>query len=238
MNKIAVYYIATNKYIVLFDEFISGLKYFFPNVKKKVVLITDCDDIDFKEKRTDEIEIVQNHIDHYYWPINALFKMFYIDKFFADDCDYHFYFNANLKFTKVFEINDDFDMCINQHFYSDRLSFYAINNGNNNNCVVPPSWAKCHISQREIPSNAKYCQDCFFGGKTESIKHMLTDVNIMIKDDLNHHIIPLWQDETYFNKYLLKFFWNENIIGTVNIVSIYDYATLLNKDDYFDKFNL
>ena len=50
MNKIAVYYIATNKYIVLFDEFISGLKYFFPNVKKKVILITDCDDVDFSKK--------------------------------------------------------------------------------------------------------------------------------------------------------------------------------------------
>lgn len=238
MDKIAVYYIATNKYIVLFDEFIDGLKYFFPNVKKKVVLITDCDSVDFSKKSYGNIEIKQHHIDHYYWPIPTLFKMFYIEKFFANDCDYHFYFNANLKFIKEFKINGDFDICINLHYLSDRLSFYVINNGNNNNCVIPPSWARCHISQREIPDNAKYCQACFFGGKTEKIKHLLYDVNDMMKDDLKHHIIPLWQDETYFNKYLLKFYWNNNIIGNVNIVSIYEYAKLLNKNDYFDKFNL
>ena len=238
MNKIAVYYIATNKYITFFDDFFNGLSNFFPGIKKKVILLTDCDEVNFKEKETDEIEIVQNHIDHYYWPIPTLFKMFYIDKFFADDCDYHFYLNSNIKMTKELCFDGDFDMCFTKHYLSDKLSLYTINNGNNNNCVIPPSWAKCHISQREIPNNAKYCQGGFFGGKTENIKHLLADINIMIKDDLKHNIIPIWHDETYLNKYLLKSYWNENIIGNVNIISIYDYATLLNKDDYFDKFNL
>jgi hypothetical protein len=60
----------------------------------------------------------------------------------------------------------------------------------------------------------------------------------MLKEDLKHNIIPIWHDETYLNKYLLKYFWNNNIVGNVNIISIYDYATLLDKNDYFDKFNL
>jgi len=45
MNKIAIYYIATNKYIIFFDDCFNGLNNFFPSVKKKVILITDCDNI-------------------------------------------------------------------------------------------------------------------------------------------------------------------------------------------------
>ena len=60
----------------------------------------------------------------------------------------------------------------------------------------------------------------------------------MIKDDLKHNIIPIWHDETYLNKYLLKFYWNHNVIGDVKIADIRKYSNLLNKNDYFDKFNL
>ena len=77
--KIAVYYVATKQYIMFFDAFLGGLKNFFPNISKKVVLITDCDNVNFEEKSSDKIEIVQKHIDHYYWPIPTLFKMFYIE---------------------------------------------------------------------------------------------------------------------------------------------------------------
>lgn len=238
MKKIAVYYIATNKYITFFDEFLYGLSNFFPNVKKKVVLITDCDDVDFSKKSNEQIEVKQEHIDHYYWPIPTLFKMFYIEKFFADDCDYHFYCNANMRFIDKFQFDSSVDMCFMKHYLSDRLSLYVINNGNNNNCVIPPNWAKCYISPNEVPSEAKYCQGGFFGGTSEMMHHFLSDINSMIKDDLKHNIIPIWHDETYLNKYLLKFYWNNNIIGNVNVVNIRDYVIFLNKDNYFDKFNL
>jgi hypothetical protein len=236
--KIAVYYIATNQYIMFFDMFLNGLENFFPNISKKVILITDCDNVNFEEKSSGKIEIVQKHIDHYYWPIPTLFKMFYIEKFFADDCDYHFYCNANMRFTKEFSIDIPFGMCFMKHYLSDRLPLYVINNGNNNNCVIPPSWAKCHISQSEIPSGAKYCQGGFFGGSSEKVVHLLQNINEMIKDDLKHNIIPIWHDETYLNKYLLKFYWNNNIIGDVKIVNIREYAELMDKNDYFDKFKI
>lgn len=238
MNKIGIYYIATNKYVTFFDTFLEGLVNFFPTVKKKVILITDCDKINFEEKSTEEIEVVQKHIDHHYWPIPTLFKMFYMDKFFTEDCDYHFFCNSNIKFTKKYEFDEEYDMHLSKHYLSNQLSMYTINNGNNNNCVIPPTWAKCHISPQEIPYYALYCQGGFFGGKTEKIHHLLNDINDMLKEDLKHNIIPIWHDETYLNKYLLKYFWNNNIVGNVNIISIYDYATLLDKNDYFDKFNL
>jgi hypothetical protein len=223
---------------MFFEEFLKGLENFFPIFKKRVILITDCDNVNFEEKSSDEIEIVQRHIDHYYWPIPTLFKMFYIEKFFASDCNYHFYCNANMKFTREFKIDVPFDMCFMKHYLSDRLPLYVINNGNNNNCVIPPSWAKCYISQLEIPNRAKYCQAGFFGGSTEKVSHLLKNINEMIKDDLKHNVIPIWHDETYLNKYLLKFYWNNNTIGDVRVVNIRDYAELMNKDSYFDKFTL
>ena len=238
MNKIAIYYIATNKYILFFEEFLNGLSFFFPNTPKKVILITDYNNIDFSLRGKDNIEIKQEHIDHYYWPIPTLFKMFYIEKFFADDCDYHFYFNANMKLVREPKFDENFDICFMKHYLSDSLPLYIINNGNNNNCVVPPSWAKCYISKSEIPNHAKYCQAGFFGGSTNGMKHLISDINEMIKDDLRHNIIPIWHDETYLNKYLLKYYWNNNTIGNVNIINIRDYAVFLDKKDYFDKFNL
>lgn len=238
MKKIAIYYIATSQYINFFNEFLDGIINFFPKVKKKVILITDVENIDIKALERDEIEIEQKHIGHYFWPIPTLFKMFYIKNFFADDCDYHFYCNANMKFVKEFKMDEPFDMCFMKHYLSDRLPLYVINNGNNNNCVIPPSWAKCSISSNEIPNGAKYCQGGFFGGKSEKVLHLLNDINRMLKDDLKHNIIPIWHDETYLNKYLLKFYWNNNMIGMVNVVNIRDYAEFLNKDDYFNKFDL
>lgn len=238
MNKIAIYYIATNQYIVFLDGFLEGLSNFFPDIPKKVVVITDCETIDFSKKSTDNIEVINKHIDHYYWPIPTLFKMFYIDKFFADDCDYHFYCNANMKFIKTFEIKEDFDMTFMVHYLSNQLSLYRINNGNCNNCVVPPVWAKCHISKEEIPNGAKYCQGGFFGGKTDKVSSLLNDINDMLKEDLKHNIIPIWHDETYLNKFLIQNYWQLNIIGKVRIVDIYSYAEFMKKDDYFDKFNI
>lgn len=237
MTKIAIYYIATNSYITFFDSFVRGIENFYHGVPKKVVLITNHND-DFSVKSKEGIEIIQRHIDHYYWPIPALFKMFYIDKFFADDCDFHFYFNANFILTKGFAIKDTFDMCFTPHYMSNRLPFYVINYGNNNKCIVPPSSAMCHISRDEIPQGAKYCQACFFGGRVEKMKHLLLEVNMMIKEDLKRHIIPIWQDETYMNKYLLKNFWNDNRIGDVQFTSIYQYGELLDKNKFFNKFEL
>lgn len=235
MNKIAIYYIATNKYINFFNDFLKSLNYFFPDVSKKVVLITDYD----KELQINtNIEIKKEHIDHYYWPIPTLFKMFYIEKFLVDDCDYHFYCNANMMFNRDFNINEPFDMCFMEHYLSDRLSLYTINNGNCNNCVIPPSWAKCHISEKDVPFNAKYCQAGFWGGKTKNVLHLLHNVNGMLKEDLKHNIIPIWHDETYLNKYLLDFYWNGNQIGNVKIVNIRDYTVFMDKNNYFDKFNL
>ncbi len=238
MKKIAIYYIATNKYILFFDDFLDSLNLFFPNINKKVIVITDCNNIDFSSKGSNGVEIRQEHIDHHFWPIPTLFKMFYIEKFLDDDCDYHFYCNANIKFNKVFQFDESINMCFMKHYLSDRLSLYTINNGNNNNCVTPPSWAKCYISKDEIPINAKYCQAGFFGGNSEKFSNLLYSVNDMLKEDLKHNVIPIWHDETYLNKYLLKNYWGDNNIGNVSIINIYDYATLLNKDDYFNKFDL
>ena len=238
MNKIAVYYIATDKYINFFSQFLNSLKLFFPNVKKKVILITDDEKNYIDIKTIGNIEIKKEHIDHHFWPIPTLFKMFYIQKFFAYDCDYHFYCNANMNFLNEFEINDSFDMCFMGHYLNDRLPFYTINYGNCNNCIVPPNWAKCHISKEEIPKEAKYCQAGFFGGKSDNVLHLLKSINEMLKDDLKHNIIPIWHDETYLNKYLLKYYWNENKIGEVKLVNIRDYVEFMDKNKYFDKFNL
>jgi hypothetical protein len=237
MEKVAIYYIATNQYITFFEGFMEGIDKLFPNKKKKVVVITDSEK-DYSSYAQEGIEIEQKHIDHYFWPIPTLFKMYYIKMFLAEDCDYHFYCNANMKFEKEFTIENDFDCCFMVHYLSNKLPLYVINNGNCNDCVIPPSWAKCHISPQEIPMGAKYCQGGFWGGRTEKIIPFLDDINNMIKDDLKHNIIPIWHDETYLNKFLLKNYWNDNNIGNVKIVNIREYVTFLEKDKYFDKFNI
>ena len=52
--------------------------------------------------------------------------------------------------------------------------------------------------------NNHYLQACFFGGYTNSVLEMATEINEMIKQDLKIRYIAKWFDESYMNKFLLN----------------------------------
>lgn len=236
MKKVAIYYIATSQYIIFFDEFIRNINNFLPGIEKKIILITDSDNVNYSNRSKDDIEVQQKHIDHHYWPIIALFKMYYIDKFFDGECDYHFYFNANMIFYKELILDSCFDLYVMNHYCGKDMPFMTLNR--NKRCIEVPRSAECYIDSSEILGNVIYCQTAFFGGKTDTMKHMLSEVNNMLRNDLSYNIIADWHDETYFNKYMIKNYWNSNRIEKVSITNMAEYARLLGKGDYFNKFEL
>lgn len=107
---IAIYYIATGTYKLLFEDFYNSVPNFLPQYNKKIILISDG-----LEEYKDKEDIIYHHIDDYPWPIITLFKMDYILRFFDYGSDYHFYFNANSIINKIeFELNKD-SLILAQH---------------------------------------------------------------------------------------------------------------------------
>jgi hypothetical protein len=76
------------------------MKYFYPEFHKTIIIISDglTEYNNYYDKEYN-IHYKVKYIDHYPWPINTLFKTKYIYDNIID-CDYAFYFNADMEFNK------------------------------------------------------------------------------------------------------------------------------------------
>ena len=80
--------------------------------------------------------------------------------------------------------------------------------------VTKHPWQSYHSSEYEThPSSTAcvldsgdnhYLQASFFGGYSDSVLEMATEVNEIIKQDLKIRYIAKWFDESYMNKFLLN----------------------------------
>lgn len=207
-----IYYICTGIYKNDFERFLLSVRNFFPNNKKKIILLSDG--LDHYDKYTDDHNIIveHHHIDDYPWPIVTLFKMKYM-LMFKCDCDYIFYFNAN---SEILPINDyswfDKDK-LNLAYHKDYFSY------NQNSCIfLEPYMDNPNSTSYMGTSDYTYVQGAFFGGPYTEVYKMCEQVNEMITIDLNNNIIPRYHDETYLNKY--NYLHNNSYISNVLISQI------------------
>ena len=226
MKNIIIYYIATGPYVKFFDKFIDSVKNFLPNDKKTVVLLTDS-----KENIVggDDIFIKQHYIQHFCWPIVTLFKMKYILDYFVDDCDYAFYINSNSYCKDGLSLDLKKNMTFAKHYCNDGKQY---NDYNKHQLKESESF----IDYNNLPSDIRYCQGAFFGGKPSYLKTFCIEIYEMIQKDLEKNIIPTWHDESYLNKWLYCNYWMKENKPDYNIVSLKDIVFLEDKGKQFDKF--
>ena len=195
MKHLVIYFIATSKYKEGFKYFKENLRYFFPDMRKTIVILSDGLE-NWNNVVEEDISYKVFHIDHFYWPIIALFKMKYILDY-KQDCDFVCYFNADLQFNPNYkiplsEVLDLTKLNLTRHswHYDDTLydgNIFAYN-----------------IDRRSlafISHEYTYVQSCFFLGPAEIIYKMCHDISNWVKLDLKKNIIPQWHDESYLNKW-------------------------------------
>lgn len=200
MKHIAIYYIATSNYKEGFKYFKQNLEYFYPEMQKTVIILSDGLD-EWDNVTEGNISYKVHHIQHMPWPIIALFKMNYIVEH-KINCDYVCFIQANLQINKDYDYNstriDLSKLNLTRHSYAENTK---------DNIVVldgykyAPSINKDSVAYIHKPYT--YVQAGFFIGPADVVYDMCTSISQMVEIDLRRNIIPQWHDESYLNKWRL-----------------------------------
>lgn len=198
-NKLLIYYIATSSYKRGFIAFKNNIHLFMPNMDKTVIVLSDGLQT-FNDYEYNGVKYKVFHIDHYCWPIIALFKMTHILNH-KQDCDFACYFNGDLIPNYKFNSYDTFfnytKLNVSHHYFEaikynknyDNTKYLKLSDD------IPESMS--YIGDQYY----NYCQSGFFFGPSDIFFKMCEDISKWVEIDLRNNIIPKWHDETYLNKW-------------------------------------
>lgn len=200
MKHLAIYYIATSNYKEGFKYFKQNLEYFYPDMRKTVIVLSDGL-MEWNNVTEGDITYKVYPILHMPWPLVALLKMNYILEH-KIECDYVCFIQANLQINKDYDYNsariDLSKLNLTRHSYAENTK---------DNIVVldgykyAPSINKDSVAYLHKPYT--YVQSGFFIGASDIVYAMCESVSKMVEIDLRRNIIPQWHDESYLNKWRL-----------------------------------
>jgi hypothetical protein len=196
--EIAIPIIATKHYIDLMPNLIKSINDFFiPTHNKNIFLFTDI--------QSSELFFSNNchiiYIKHLPWPLNTLLRFHYFSEItnYLKNNDYVYYMDADVLVSNIIDdeiLPKDNEIIATQHFhFQDPNSIGPYETKNEKSLA--------YIKKNDI-LKGMYCQACFFGAKSKSFIRMMETIKNQIDIDLKNNIIPIWHDESYFNKYILE----------------------------------
>lgn len=199
MKNIAIFYICTGKYNILWKEFYeSSEEFFLSEHHKEYFVFTDVENLEYEEQNQAIHRIKQEKLP---WPYPTLyrFKMFNTQYEYVKNFDYVFFFNANAKFVKavsavdVLPNNEENGLVVVKHPRYRMYENFDFPYDRNFKCQAYIKYGK----------GETYVQGCIIGGTVEAFFEMSKKLEKQIDKDLSKNIIALWHDESYLNKYLM-----------------------------------
>ena len=196
IQKTAIIYIATGNYITFWDEFYNSCeKNFLPNVKKHYFLVTNH-----------SVDTLPANVTHIYYPhkkwpsiVVEKFAIIHSLKEKLEGYDYTYSFNANAWFIQPVKgdvlpnSRQKLIAGLHPNYYRPLFAWkYEYPYESNRN-----SWA--YLEQTK---NSNYYQACFIGGITHEVIKMAETIKTWTNNDLKQNFIPIWHDESYYNKYM------------------------------------
>lgn len=211
---VEVIYVATGGYKQFAPKFMETLKYFMPNCKKIVRIISDGLD-EYAHYKDDSILYTEvNHIMDLFYPCINLHKTKFIEQLTPMTSDYAFYFDADTYFMDNPHVDwGEFVKDIEEgRFIMSIHPFYCVNNEIPKKAGYIDNFFRCMTERDE--TQASYIKDevydyvisSFFGGKKEVLLKVCGIINDMIKQDMtryNGYRIPAYADENYFNRLIV-----------------------------------
>lgn len=184
---IAINIIATNRYIEFVQPLVDSLdKYFLNNHKLTVNLFTN--DLG-KVNGTERVSIREYEIEPYTFPEATLLRFHIMDKI-KYNFDYVYYLDADMLINDFVgdEILGDLVAVRHPGYFIDKNSGSWETNPKSA-CFVP------------IKYRTKYFAGGFQGGKNyiKAVKEMKS----IIDEDRANDIVPIWHDESAWNRYLI-----------------------------------
>lgn len=192
--KVTVFYIATGKYLSMWDDFfLSFKKYFLPESDRKIILFTD-------QPETIKTDSIVNpvKIKSYSWPYITLLRFHIFMEHFElwKDSDYVLFLNANYLFKKKISTNilPSSGLFAGQHstYWNKTPDKFPYERNPKSTAYVPHGKGK------------HYFQGAINGGTSQAFAEMCNELIKRIDEDLKNEIIAIWHDESHLNCYLTQ----------------------------------
>lgn len=194
--KIAVLYVGIGVYIKLWKDFyMTCEEHFLPGVDKHYFLFTDKNDM------KQEYNVTLVHQDDLGWPCNVVFRyQFQLRvKKQISNYDFAFFFNGNTRFCKTVK-TDDFLPTEDEGW----LIGLTWKDENDPPASHPYERRKESVVYIPYETNGRYYQSGITGGKTDVYIALLEECDELTKKDFKNGIVPVWHDESVYNKYMLN----------------------------------
>lgn len=199
MLRIAILYICTGEYKVLWREFFESFEEFFlPSCVKEYFVFTDADSVDY-EKENKRIHHIYQQAMPWPYPTLLRFKMFLKKETELEGFDYIFFFNSNAQaLTTITE-----EMILPRKELKEHL--VMVKHPSFNWSIVVNPYDRNPHSRAYIPYGLGkvYIQACILGGDRKAFLKMTRKLAKDIDQDLKKNVIALWHDESYVQRYLL-----------------------------------
>lgn len=195
---IAILYICTGKYPVFWSDFyLSCEQNFIPAIKKKYLVFTDSSSLAFEKTNGNIRKIFQKDLG---WPDNTL-KRYHLFLNYCDlwqDCDYVFFFNANLVFQQEITAAEILPGPTEQLVAVQHPGFF-------NKTRKKFTYETDPQSAAFIPADRGryYFAGGLNGGRTAAFRKAAETMRDSINRDAERQLVAIWHDESHWNKYLL-----------------------------------
>ena len=192
-KKVGIFYICTGYYDVFFPKFYESCEAFFlPNCEKQYYVFTDSEKDYFEHGNIKKI-----YQENLGWPDNTLKRFHMFDSISEEvtDCDYLFFFNANMEFMMT--IKEDIlpekglIAVLHPGYYNEPRSCFTYDTN-------PESLACIHEDEGEI-----YVCGGVNGGTTCEYLEMIKELKRRIDVDSEKGVVALWHDESHWNRYII-----------------------------------
>lgn len=195
---IGILYIGIGRYSVLWNDFYaSAEKFLFPDVRKQYYVFTDNENL--LRAEIDRVYFIRQ--EDLGWPGNTLYRY----RFFKNiekkllNVDFLLFFNGNYLFVQPIRpeellpgANDDHWTTLVWHTTLEKE-------------ITQYTYERNPLSQAFIPygEGKYYFQGGFYGSDTAHFFDLIDTCDRWTQEDMEKNIIPAWNDESYFNKYML-----------------------------------
>lgn len=191
MVQVALCIIATGKYDIFLDPLLaSARKFFLPNIKKHFFLFTDSE----KDFASNDVTIFKQN--HFQWPGPAMYRYHIINraKQQLSEYDYIFYSDADMLFVDIVgkEVLSPLTACNHPGFYNKPRKEFTYETNPKSKAYIPPDKGEYYFASG------------FNGGTSSSWLKMASVIQEWTEEDRKCGIIPVWHDESYFNRYLIE----------------------------------
>ncbi|MDR2962877.1 MAG: hypothetical protein LBU90_04475 [Bacteroidales bacterium] len=201
--KVAILYIALGRYIVFWKDFFESCEEKLLSCEKHYFIWTDCPPEELEHGNNSRVTIIPTQKRG--WPYDSLmrFDMFLQKKEEILQCDYAFFFNANMMFYNPTDLSE-----IAPHEWNEGLvagahpgllkrKIYLKNPDEH-------SYERRAESTAYIPfgSGKHYVCGAFNGGTSKAFVHMCEVLKENVQKDLDNGIVACVDDESHLNAYM------------------------------------